>query len=347
MAVLVSAIKTNVINKIGLSSSEGSLVLTWLTEGFRDLKQKLPLTLVADPAADFAGTEDVTATLLFPTIGPYALALEYYALWQAAEYDDKGTSQRALDYRKQYEQFVIEAYAAAAASATGGTVNALKINIRNKLGMAISESALILTYLTQGYRDLLSRTGFYQQTTTVAITSGTASYELAATIGEIEDLTIVGSSVKPDRVTREEMNDLRRAASTGAAGDVWCYSLEGNYLMLYPTPTSSFNITIFYVAEYAITDLAGTEAIAADLKMVPQGPLAEALEQYGMMRSLEYIDHGPSKRSQQAREEYESLVIKARKAVRQRSGRGLLGAKVGYPARRGYPSANSVYPGGG
>ncbi len=225
-------------------------------------------------------------------------------------------------------------------------VSNLATNITNKIGLSSSEGSLVLTWLTQGYRDLISKIPlFYIQTTTIAITTAADDYQLAATVGAIEEVTVLTSTVKPTRVSREEIQDLRRYANSGAStGDLYAYCIEGNLLSVYPYPTSSYSISITYTAEATVSDFAGTENLVTDLKMLPLGPLAKALEYYGLWQAAEYDDKGFSQRASDYMNQYEQFAREARKVVRQRASRHLLGKEAGYPSRRGFPQRNDVYP---
>jgi hypothetical protein len=226
-------------------------------------------------------------------------------------------------------------------------VSDIQTNIKNKIGLSSAEGSLVLTWLTQGYRDILEKTHFYVSKTTISLTATVDEFQLATTISEIDDVTVTTSLVKPDRVTYEEILDLRRYANSGTSeGDVYCYAIYGNLLAIYPTPTTTTTMTIYYIAEPTTlgADFGGSEKLITDLHMLPYEPLRRALEYYGLWQAAEYDDKTTSAAAKGYLDLYEKFIIEARKAVRRRSGRGLLPARVGYPVKRGYPQRNDQYP---
>lgn len=226
------------------------------------------------------------------------------------------------------------------------TVNDVKTRIVNKLGLTSTEAAYVLSYLLEGYRDICSKIHPVKSKVTVSITSGTDEYTLSATLSAIEDVTVTSSLVKPERVTREEILDLRRYANSGTTqGDVYCYSLEGQLLMIYPTPTSSSSMLIYGTLEPSTAPaFVGTEFLSTDLGLIPLGPFEKCLEYYGLWQASEYDDKQISENALGYLTLYDKFIIEAKKAFRRRAGRGLNAARVGYPVRRGYPQRNDVYP---
>lgn len=226
------------------------------------------------------------------------------------------------------------------------TVGDTKVNIVNKIGLSSAEGSLVLVYLLEGYRDIVSKLHPFKSKVSISLVAGTDEYQLDATLGAVEDVTISNSLVKPDRVTREEILDLRRYSNSGTTqGDVYCYSLEGNLLMIYPTPTSASTMLVYGVLEPSTAPaFVGTEKLSTDLGLIPLGPLQKALEYYGLWQASEYDDKQISDNSLGYLQLYDKFVLEARKALRRRAGRGLTQARVGYPVKRGFPRRNDVYP---
>lgn len=214
-----------------------------------------------------------------------------------------------------------------------------------KIGLSTAEAPTVLTYLTGGYRDLLSKIHFEVQTTDITIVSGTDEVTLGATIGAIDNFTIVGSVVKPIKVSRDELYNLRRANQVGVApGDIYRFALEGRLLQVYPTPSADVSIHIAYTLEPSDTDFDGTEDLSADLGLVPLGPLEKCLEYYGLWQAAEYDDKGISQRALDYMNQYDKFIIEARTAVLRLQGRTLTPTSVGYPSRRRFPRRNDTYP---
>jgi hypothetical protein len=227
------------------------------------------------------------------------------------------------------------------------TVNDVATNIVNKIGLSSSEgSSLVLVWLLAGYRDLCSKLHPFKSKVAIAITSGVDEYQLDVTISAVEDITILNSLVKPDRVTREEILDLRRYSNSGTTqGDVYCYNLEGNLLMIYPTPTSNSTMEVYGTLEASTAPaFVGTETLSTTLGLIPLGPLQKCLEYYGLWQASEYDDKAITDNSLGYLSQYNAFILEARKALNHRAGRGFTQARVGYPVKRGFPRRNDVYP---
>ena len=240
-------------------------------------------------------------------------------------------------------------------------VSDVQSRIVNKIGLSPNEEGLVLQWLTDGYRDFLGKTGFYQQSGTITIPIGESDVDFVmddgAHVSEVKDVTVIGSFVKPDQVTREELLDLRRYSNSGTSqGDIYCFSIDGGMLGVYPTPqTEAIQMTIYFVPE---TDTAesgdtgaieedaftGSENLVTDLKMVPLGALSKCLEYYGLWQAAEYDDETLATNAIAYKQLYDGFVTEAKKAVKKRSSRGLRAARTGYPVKRAFPRRTDVYP---
>ncbi len=227
------------------------------------------------------------------------------------------------------------------------TVADVQTNIVNKIGLSSTlEGSLVLTWLLEGYRDVVAKLHPLNSYVDTTLSAGTDEYQLNATLGAVDDVTILGSLVKPDHVSREEILDLRRYSNSGTTqGDVYCYNLEANLLMIYPTPTASSTFRMYGVLEPSTNPaFAGTEKLSTDLGLIPLGPLHKCLEYYGLWQASEYDDKAISENSLGYLNLYDKFIIEARRALLRRQGRTTTKARVGYPVKRGFPRRNDVYP---
>lgn len=226
------------------------------------------------------------------------------------------------------------------------TVADVQTNITNKIGLSSAEGGLVLTYLLAAYRDVVSKLHPFKSKVNISIVAGTDEYQLDATLGSVEDVTILGSLVKPSFVSREEILDLRRYANSSTTqGDVYCYSLEGNLLMIYPVPTAASTLLVYGTLEPSTAPaFAGSEKLSTDLGLIPLGPLSKALEYYALWQASEYDDKAITDNSLGYLQLYNQFIDEAKDALRRRAGRRLTTARVGYPARRGFPTRNDTYP---
>ena len=227
------------------------------------------------------------------------------------------------------------------------TVADVQALVVNKIGLSSTlEGSTVLSYLLEGYRDIVSKLHPFKSKVAISITIGVDEYQLDATLGSVEDVTVLLSLVKPERVTREEILDLRRYSNSGTTqGDVYCYSLEGNLLMLYPTPTGNSTMEVYGTLEPSTAPaFAGTEKLSTDLGLIPLGPLQKCLEYFALWQTSEYDDKQISENSIGYLGLYDKFIAEARVALLRRRGRTQTQARVGYPVKRGFPRRNDIYP---
>jgi hypothetical protein len=233
-------------------------------------------------------------------------------------------------------------------------ISDLQADIVSRIGLSTTEAVYVLTWLTYGYRDLLSKTSFYQESMTVTVDIGVSDMSFPSDIGEIKDVTVIGSLVKPDSVTREEILDLRRYGNSGTSqGDIYCYNIEGGMLSVYPTPTQNITLTFYYTPEFDTSDddsglpdedvFTGSENLKTALHMTPLGPLAKALLYYGLWQACEY-DQEKLQPALQYKALYDGFITEAKKAVNKSRARTLKPARTGYPVKRAFPRRTDVYP---
>jgi hypothetical protein len=241
-------------------------------------------------------------------------------------------------------------------------ISDIQTDVAQRIGLSTAEAAYILPWLTYGYRDLLSKTAFYQESLNIVVNIGVTDVPFSTDIAEIKDVTVIGSLVKPDSVSREEILDLRRYANSGTSqGDIYCYNIEGGMLSVYPAPTQAITMTFYYVPEFDAADadvglpeaaelsaagdsFDGTEDLKLDLHMQPLGPLSKCLLYYGLWQASEYDDKKISENSLQYKQLYDGFVTEAKKAVNKTRGRTLKPARTGYPVKRAFPRRTDTYP---
>jgi hypothetical protein len=225
-------------------------------------------------------------------------------------------------------------------------VSDLQTTIEKKFGLNhTAEGTYVLKWISEAYRDLHNKIHLGPASISVSITSGTNEYTLATTIEAVEEATVIGSTVKPARVSVAEILDRRRFVNSGVApGDLFVYAIEGNLLMVYPDPTANYTLTLYGTTEPSTTDFVGTENLTSVLGLIPLQPLLKCLDTFTSARAAEYDDKTLSERAQEYWAQYAQDIKAARRAVRRRAGRGLTGFRAGYPDHTGFPKRNDVYP---
>jgi hypothetical protein len=210
----------------------------------------------------------------------------------------------------------------------------LKSNISKELGLdetaSGNDDVLLGRRINQAIRQVLIDLQLYVITASISLTASTNEYQLPAalTADPLAILKLVNSDNVPlERVSVEEIHDLRRGAvATGS--NVYRYAVNGaNLLMLYPTPSAAGTLTAYYVPTPTV--LTGTDdPSGATFGGIPV-QYHDLIEYWAMWRMARRMKHEPSSFGLTYKQEYDQAVFGARKSIRKLGGR-----KLG-PVRRG------------
>lgn len=197
---------------------------------------------------------------------------------------------------------------------------------------ASEEQVLMDDWINEGIIQFLMDTGFHASTGTIALVNGTSEYTLDGTALLIHNLWIVSNSqiVPLEPITFDEMLMLRRTAGTDPTR---FYTLEGDLLSIYPTPTANGTLNIRYTPKPAVMSL-GTDDFSAAAKGGITVPYQHVVELWAKAKAAEYTDDAGSHNGLDYFAQYDTEMKKARGRIRRASGGRLAPAKVGPPAWR-------------
>lgn len=220
-------------------------------------------------------------------------------------------------------------------------MTSFRTSVAAKLGLDVSstaELALIDQYINEGVTDVVLRTGCDVTSATLTETSGAGDYTLDAAILRIRGLQWASGSYYslPERVSIEEILALRQT-NTAASTTPVCYAIEGsNLLMVYPTPSASDTLTVYYVPR-PLTLSGGTDTPS-------EIPLEfhKAVELYALSELADYNDDQSSQDGQRYLQQYEMWIRRIKIAVNLKGGRSAR-AQVGSRVRRYAPHTNDRY----
>jgi hypothetical protein len=183
--------------------------------------------------------------------------------------------------------------------------------------------------VNEGATDFMLRTGIKVQQGNPTLTADEGDYTLDTDILDIVDVYASSSSqdYRMERVGVPELLEMRRGASA-MVGPARYYATAGaNLLMVYPTPTGADELTVYFVPR-PVTLSAGSDTPSE----IPV-EYHPAVEMYALWRLGSMRDDQTSSQGSRYKEEYEALVLRARRTVALMGGDPPRG-RVRRPSRR-------------
>jgi hypothetical protein len=204
-----------------------------------------------------------------------------------------------------------------------------------------------------GIIDFLLNTHCYIDIGDMTLTSGVAEYRtddsILAAINHRETSQGQMYGLFPEVTSMAEV--MRLQASTQSGSPVQKVAIEGNLMVVWPTPSSADVIRWLYVPRPAkMTDDTQDSSVAA-WGGIP-AEYDQALEYWGLWQAAEYNDKETGSRGRGSttpgsgyRDYYDAMVARARKNSRRRGQRGLNPPQIGYPgSRKSGPIRNDTFP---
>lgn len=224
------------------------------------------------------------------------------------------------------------------------TVVSAKLGLNKSSGH--EERTLMQMWANEGVIEVLLATHCYTEIGDMALTAGVSEYRMDADLLAVTNDKIVSSSGAGtfQVITLEEMID-RQAANTAMTGGTTVVAMEGNLLVVFPTPSAGTTIRYFYVPRPTpMTDDAHDPSVA-DYGGVPS-EYHKAIEYYMLWQGAEYDNKKAPMAPQEYATAFAGLCKQYRKAHRAKAQRGLRPARIGYPGRNYGGRRNDVYPNG-
>jgi hypothetical protein len=183
--------------------------------------------------------------------------------------------------------------------------------------------------VNEGATDFMLRTGIKVQEGNPTLTADEGDYTLDTDILDIMDVYATSGSqdYRMERISVPELLEMRRGAST-MVGPARYYATAGaNLLMVYPTPTGADELTVYFVPR-PVT-LSGPSDTPSEIP----AEYHPAVEMYALWRLGSMRDDQTSSQGSRYKEEYEAMVLRARRTVALMGGDPPRG-RVRRPSRR-------------
>lgn len=217
-----------------------------------------------------------------------------------------------------------------------------KTGLSNTAGT--EELSLLQKWANEGVVEVLLETHIFIQIGDLSLQSGQAEYRLGAEILAIDD----GRGSTPAGIgpyVLIGMNEMleRQSANIVSAGYRKYIAIEGNLMVVSPTPESNETLRFFHVPRPTEMTQDSHDPSAETYGGIPTEH-HRAIEAYMTWRASEFDE----KTLPMSPKDYFDLFRAECALVRQRKrgmrGRRLLPGRVGYPGSRRIPLRNDVYP---
>ena len=222
--------------------------------------------------------------------------------------------------------------------------SAVSNRIGNLDSAVTADQARMTSWANQAVVNVLRRTKCYVVSATTSLTAGTGDYTLDADILLSTNvyLTSQGTSWPLERISTEELLDLRHQ-NVSASSPVQYYALNGaNMLMVHPIPSSADTLTFYYVPRPAALTT-GTDDLSGSTFGIP-AEYHKAVEFYMCAEAADDDDDQSSAQGQRYRDLYDKEMLRSVNGIRWKLGPYNPRARVGAHRRSQRRHDNSVYP---
>lgn len=202
------------------------------------------------------------------------------------------------------------------------------------------EQLLMVDWANEGVRDVLIETRCRIEVGDEALTPGVADYRLDNDILRVDERTIEANNFDLQIITPEEMLRIRRSIG----GSYLTYlAIEGDLLMVWPTPTSAVTITYLFVNRP--TEMTNDAHDPSDPTYGGVPIYAHhAILQYMLWRGARYDERKSPHTPAEYRQFYQDELKRVRKRAQGMGGRHRASVSAGYPGRTSLGRRNDQYP---
>lgn len=220
--------------------------------------------------------------------------------------------------------------------------------VGEKTGLAYDvsgqEQTMLQDWANEAVVDVLLRTHIYLKIGDLALTSGTAEYRMDSTVLAIDD----GRGSTPAGIGHYLVIGLdemiqRQSADPATAATRKMIAIEGDLLIVYPTPSSDETLRFYYVPKPTVMSNDSHDPSSSTYGGIPT-QYHRAIEYYMLWQASEYDDKQVALKPLDYKQLYMQECSDVRKEKRKNRDRRLTRARIGYPESRTMSVRNDVYP---
>lgn len=204
------------------------------------------------------------------------------------------------------------------------------------------ELLLLQEWAQEGVHEVLIETRCHVDLGDMTLQANVSEYRTDASILAILNDTVVGSSLDFEPITMTEMTELRRS-NTYTGSPATYFAIEGNLMVVWPTPSAADVIEFLAVLKPTAMTLDSHDPSDEAYGGIP-AHLHRAIEYYMRWQAAEY-DNKTAVKPEQYEQQFDRECAKGRKRMWQKRSRGLPAGRVGYPLNRNAGGRrNDQYP---
>lgn len=207
------------------------------------------------------------------------------------------------------------------------------------------ELGFLQDWANEGVVEVLLRTHIYIDIGDLTLTANQSEYRLDSTILAIDDgRGSTPAGIGPyTLVTLGDMIDLQSAAPV-ATGPNKYIAIEGDLMIVAPTPASSESLRFFFVPRPSAMTQDSHDPSNATYGGIPT-EFHRAIESYMLWRGALYDDKAVAQKPADFYQDFVRECAEIKKSKRQKRGRTLNPPRVGYPGTWKFPGRrNDTYP---
>lgn len=205
------------------------------------------------------------------------------------------------------------------------------------------ELTLLREWAQEGVHDVLIRTHCRVELGDLTFQANVSDYRVDQAVLALDEETLTSATYNLELVTPGEIYRKRLAASPSPDGTVTSLAIEGDLMLVYPTPTTASTIRYLYVARPTAMVDDNSDPSSSTYGGIPV-ELHLCIEHYMLWRGSIYDGTRVPLTPKDYLELYLQMCKDGRKATRHKAMRGLYPTKHGYPDRRYVGRRNDIYP---
>lgn len=213
------------------------------------------------------------------------------------------------------------------------------------IGLSVTgeELTLLQEWADEAVVDVLLRTHCRVELGDITLSAGVGDYRLDTNVLAVEERSITGATYGYNVVSLGDIYEMRLRDAAAPVDQIIALAVEGDLMLVYPTPTATQTIRYVYVAKPTAMTSDSHDPSTSTYGGIPT-EYHDCIETYMLREAAKYDGKTTSPTWAEYDSDYDKKCAYARKETRKKAKRGLLAARVGYPGRSHVGRRNDVYP---
>ena len=199
-------------------------------------------------------------------------------------------------------------------------------------GAGTRHRTLLIRWANEGRDEILRRTRVRLTSTTLATTANVRDYDLPVEALSIQSVEAPSGSNPATSLERVSADQIKYWSGSGSPDPVRAFAVDGQMLLLYPIPTSVYNLTIHYVPRATLMSLDAHDPETVTYGGIPR-ELHYAIVEWMLYKANRRSNDQPSQNGRANLQDFEKALQEVKRYINKRGG-PLSPARVGRRPRR-------------